>query len=346
MKIWPEGKMDKATLMLRKTILVRGILVVTMLATLILPTHAQSETATPSPEYITEVYKIAWSPDGSMIAISGGLKGCDTESSIGHAVRIFDAVTGEIVKRLLGLPCPSIGVDWSPDGTQLLGVEGNTAYIWDVATEKLLQTTSFNMQGISLVKWSPNGDLFAVVSPTNTIRIWDIQANEFFELEPGGTAFAWKPDQSQVATGTSDGQEIWIQDVDDGKIVTRFKNCPCHLDSLDWSPNGKQLLTAGLDGTARVWDVSTGTILATFDVPNITDARWNSDNKIIATASLDGIIQIWNVKIGKELARFETSGRLLSVAWSPDGKQIAYFDQTNQALRILTPTLDAKNRIS
>jgi WD40 repeat protein len=84
-----------------------------------------------------QVHSVVWSPDGSMIAISGGIAGCDDVDTSQFAIRIFNASTEEIFKNLDGMTCTSTFLDWSPDRQKLASLNSAQAvvYIWDISAE-------------------------------------------------------------------------------------------------------------------------------------------------------------------------------------------------------------------
>ncbi len=68
------------------------------------------------------------------------------------------------------------------------------------------------------------------------------------------------------------------------------------VTGVDWSPDGKRLVSASNDGTARIWDL-TGKSLAILAGHQgaVTRALWSPDGKLIATTGVDGTVQIWSV---------------------------------------------------
>src|SRR4051812_15612288 len=61
---------------------------------------------------------LAWSPDGTIIAISDGPFGC-TATAGSHVVILFNATTNEEIGRLSGNLCPILSVAWSSDSQHL-----------------------------------------------------------------------------------------------------------------------------------------------------------------------------------------------------------------------------------
>jgi RNA polymerase sigma factor (sigma-70 family) len=55
----------------------------------------------------------------------------------------------------------------------------------------------------------------------------------------------------------------------------------------------------------------------------LTSVKFSPDGRQLATAGLDGSVQLWDVASAKELRRFETGAPVYSIALSPDGKVLA-----------------------
>jgi WD40 repeat protein len=101
-----------------------------------------------------------------------------------------------------------------------------------------------------------------------------------------------------------------------------------HLASirdLAISPDGKAVLTASSDGTARLWDVATGRPLGApmQHQGAVTRAAFSPDSKLAITASEDWTARLWDVATGQPVgALLQHRDVVYSVVFSPDGKTV------------------------
>jgi WD40 repeat protein len=103
-----------------------------------------------------------------------------------------------------------------------------------------------------------------------------------------------------------------------------------------FSPDGKRIVTASVDHSARVWDAVTGHLLATLTghTGPVNDAAFSPDGKRIVTASDDGTARVWDALTGHLLATLTGPNvEVRKAAFSPDGKRIvtASADHTARA---------------
>lgn len=79
-----------------------------------------------------------------------------------------------------------------------------------------------------------------------------------------------------------------------------------HVDavvSAKFSPDGRHILTASYDHTARVWDAETGHELSVLKghEAEVSSAAFSPDGRRIVTASFDGTARVWDGAAGREL---------------------------------------------
>ncbi|HTT84839.1 MAG TPA: TIR domain-containing protein, partial [Rhizomicrobium sp.] len=98
-----------------------------------------------------------------------------------------------------------------------------------------------------------------------------------------------------------------------------------HVMSVAYSPDGKHLVTASGDGTARIWDAQTTRLRAVLrgHKGTVYDATYNPDGTRIVTASADGTARIWNAQTGTQIAVLRGhTANVHSAAYSRDGSRI------------------------
>jgi WD40 repeat protein len=102
--------------------------------------------------------------------------------------------------------------------------------------------------------------------------------------------------------------------------------------SASFSPDGKRIVTASLDKTAKVWDIS-GKLIATLTghQGEVISASFSPDGKRIITVSWDNTAKVWDIS-GKLIATFTGhQGEVYSASFSPDGKRIVIASNHNTA---------------
>jgi WD40 repeat protein/TPR repeat protein len=90
-----------------------------------------------------------------------------------------------------------------------------------------------------------------------------------------------------------------------------------------YSPDGRYIVTASDDATARIWDTSSGReVLRLIGHTNPVDsAAFSHDGRRVVTASTDDTARIWDAVAGTQLELLRGHAfRLVSAAFSPDGK--------------------------
>jgi WD40 repeat protein/serine/threonine protein kinase/Flp pilus assembly protein TadD len=129
--------------------------------------------------------------------------------------------------------------------------------------------------------------------------------------------------------------EVILWDAASGERLRTLRGHKHLVQSAAFSPDSQRLVTTSLDGTAKVWQVATGTELRTLPVqaaPAVrevsTSATFSPDGKLVATAGGKGI-EVWDATGDgrKPVPRLTLHGDQLplmpGVAFRPDGRQLA-----------------------
>jgi WD40 repeat protein len=96
--------------------------------------------------------------------------------------------------------------------------------------------------------------------------------------------------------------------------------------SVAFSPDGSRLATGSVDGTAKIWDVESGSPLHTLygHTSSVSSVAFSPDGKRLATGSDDWTAKIWDVERDSLLhTLYGHKSSVSSVAFSPDGECLA-----------------------
>lgn len=91
-------------------------------------------------------------------------------------------------------------------------------------------------------------------------------------------------------------------------------------------PDGKTLLSAGLDGSLRVYEVASGREVRRTEAHQecVYGAALSPDGKHVVTAGGDKLVRLWDAATLKPIRTFEGNQQeVIAVAVSPDGKTVA-----------------------
>lgn len=186
------------------------------------------------------------------------------------------------------------------------------------------------------VKFSPDGQ-YVATGCNRCAVVWSVQTgakvatlNDMTDKDGDFyiRTVCFTPDSKLLATG---GEVIVLWDYTTSTAIRTFMGHESDIYSIDFSLNGRYLVSGSGDRTARVWDVESGECLFKFDHneyakvdAGVTSVCFHPDSRVLVTGSLDKIVRVFDVVTGKLLERLEGhKDSVYSVVFSPDGKQIA-----------------------
>ncbi|PYH33086.1 WD40 repeat domain-containing protein [Aspergillus neoniger CBS 115656] len=166
---------------------------------------------------------------------------------------------------------------FSPDGKFMICFTQDEAFrtkeprhlqeiiVWDIEARRPRHNLTSNSGTFLWVSISPDSKLIAAIQRDNTVLFWSADSGNLKSFPClTHTAGAWSgrfsPDSKQIAlvldgTGPS---KIRIFNIATRAMIFEWE-CPAFsIESMDWSPNGKLLATAGHSGEFILWDVTNG----------------------------------------------------------------------------------------
>ena len=149
--------------------------------------------------------------------------------------------------------------------------------------------------------WSANGNnwkpsLFRADTGDRAERVGPLRN---LEHPPGNYTgpVRYSPDGSRIAFASTKTIESHPASLDDPNDVIRYVGHRNKVWVLRYTPDGRSLISASSDGTARVWDADTGAQKRCFefDVGKMLAADVSPDGTIAAVGGATGEIIVWDL---------------------------------------------------
>jgi WD40 repeat protein len=175
--------------------------------------------------------------------------------------------------------------------------------------------------------WSPDGKQVAAGARSREVWVINLEQRTFHRsVHPVPVSgVAWSPRGDVIAVGLDNGQ-VWLWNAETGARLDSLDGHTNQVYSGDFTPDGRQFLSASWDHSLRIWDTQTwrSTMRLTAHTAGVLAAQWNATGKFIASSGTDGTVRIWSPRGGRNPQTWlETTGWVWSVGWSADGKILA-----------------------
>jgi WD40 repeat protein len=266
------------------------------------------------------------------------------------------STAGEERATIQGHRGPVNDIAFSPDGSQMVSVSGDTyARIWAIPTAE--GTTSASLLSSTLgahhgpaeaVACSPDGATVAVgwnMWSFGHVTLWDLPTAQQIttrRMDHGQLVFglAFSPDGTWLSIALAGGTiRIWDGESESGTIRGHGEA----VRSVVYVPGGDLLASASSDHTIKLWTVPQvnpgGQLVATLKghTEAVYDLAWSPDGQLLASASGDGSIRIWDIPSREAIAGLTMPHDVVkAVAWSPNGNLIAAAQNTIQVWSIFS----------
>jgi WD40 repeat protein len=239
----------------------------------------------PLKEIPRDIFKVVYSPDRRRVAFVAWEQPVDVREAvtlwpvrkIGESKKIIDLAfspdsrhvaycenTSRVelldLKSMLALALetgnPQPGSAFSPDGSRLAtSGYGTEAQLWDVMTgQMLVKLDAGTVAGGLRAVFSPDGHLVAVGNRNSVTRLFEASSGQMLHELPKSNSqeLAFDPTSKRLAVAYVDGS-IGLWDVTTGqRLAIEPSGCE-EVYTLDWSPDGKLLATAGHNGVICLW---------------------------------------------------------------------------------------------
>jgi WD40 repeat protein len=203
------------------------------------------------------------------------------------------------------------------------------------------------------IAFSPDSTMVATAGSSPRIHLWDVQtAKELGCLTIGGEdrvqAIVFSPNGKLLACSNALSRIVRVWSLPDRRLIYRLeaqKQSSC----LAISPDGRVLASVGTGSTCLFWNLQTGKMLPSIDVPvplrtplsRVGTMEFWPDGKRFLVAC-ERTICVFSFPDRRELTRLQMQDEVSSLALSPDGGSCAITTSRGSVSVIATSTGEAK----
>ncbi|MBY3252170.1 TIR domain-containing protein [Rhizobium laguerreae] len=214
--------------------------------------------------------------------------------------RLWLVETATMVKEFEGSASPNKNfAAFGEDGRRLLF---NTVYgtgrVMDAETHATLYEIGDRNDPLTQAVFSPDGTVISSGSEQGVAQIWDATTGaplrKISAIEGRVSAVAFSPDSSLVAIASGNVVEIFNSRLEKPVSVLRGHNAP--VWRVTFGRDGRNILTASSDSSARLWDGQTGGEICRTNGHRgfVANATFSSDETHFVTSSWDATSKVWN----------------------------------------------------
>lgn len=281
----------------------------------------------------------------------------------GNLIKIWNTTTGKLVKVLSGLSTTLFNLSFSATAGELTGITENETITWNTATWtiKRIIPGKTGRSDLSILTPDCKKIITASYDPADRfVKLWNAASRKFIykitgEQSVTDTTDIFQSDRwlsgtvtsasnttiaavlktikyNDFSLGLSNDKTVKLWNIENGKLADSLVGHTGAVRFIQFSPDGKKIITASDDRTAKIWDAETGKLLVdlgghTFNIRDAlfspADTQNKQGSKQIITTSDDGSVKLWDAATGVLLKTFKgNTGEVFSAQYSTDGKKI------------------------
>ena len=262
-----------------------------------------------------------FSPDGRLLAVSGGSPGRFGE------LQIWDVEKREMKLSLMIGYDTLYGASWAPSGKMVaVGCSDNTLRAFDPETGKQVLFSGAHNDWVLDTTFSVNSDHLISVSRDMSMKLIEVKTERFIDnitsitpgaLKGGLSTVDRHPTKDEFLVGGSDGAPKIFKMIrtavrqigDNANLIREFPAQPGRVYGVAFSRDGNLIASGSSNdgvGQIRIYQAADAKLVSQTEVPEggIYTVDFSPDGNTVLCGGFDGDIRLLNASDGSLLKRF------------------------------------------
>lgn len=220
----------------------------------------------------------------------------------------------------------------SPDGSRLFVNGFSSGSILDLATGRQVPLSASPGSPPGPACWFPDG---SEVVTSSSVEFGG--AEQIYRAASGVLSARMQTPASPTTavTCSANAADDWVAAGDEagnvilrlaGGTVVRLFGHSSAISAIVSSPDGRYLATASIDGTARIWDASTGQEVTDLDGDGapLIGVQFGPADGLVLTVDERGFVRIWDTGLGQPVTTLQqpAQGQAVALGFARNGQQV------------------------
>uniref|UniRef100_A0A8C5E0I3 DDB1- and CUL4-associated factor 13 n=1 Tax=Gouania willdenowi TaxID=441366 RepID=A0A8C5E0I3_GOUWI len=186
---------------------------------------------------------------------------------------------------------------------------GQQVDIWDEQRSSPIRSFTWGVDSFSSVRFNPvETELLASCGSDRSVVLYDMRESTPLRkviMKMRTNTVCWNPMEAYYFTSANEDYNLYTYDMRhlDKPVMVHMDHVSAVLD-VDYSPTGREFVSASFDKTIRIFPKNAGhsrEVYHTKRMQHVICVKWSSDNKYVLSGSDEMNIRLWKANAAEKL---------------------------------------------